>query len=70
MTRRFRLHTDNLISINRHVIGGVGNEHKAVIETSKVKGKSVHLCCSHSFLFFQVSQMNSLPVVQEKKMTA
>lgn len=52
------------------MIGGVGNEHKAVIETSKVKGKSVHLCCSHSFLFFQVSQMNSLPVVQEKKMTA
>lgn len=40
MTRRFRLHTDNLISINRHVIGGVGNEHKAVIEISKVNANA------------------------------
>ena len=43
---------------------------KALIGISKVKGKGVHLCCPHSFLFFQVSQMNSFAIVQEKKMTA
>ena len=37
MTIRFWLQTENLIPSNKHVIGGVKNDHKAVVGTSKVR---------------------------------
>ena len=47
MTIRFWLQADDFISFNKYVIGGVGNEHKAMVGIIKVKGKDIHLCCSH-----------------------
>lgn len=37
MTIRFWLKTENLISSNKHVIGGVKNDHKVVVGISKVR---------------------------------
>lgn len=49
MTIRFWLQTDDFISFNIYVTGGVGNEDKAMVGIIKVKGKDIHLCCSHFF---------------------
>ena len=49
MTIRFWLQADDFISFNKYVIGGVGNEHKAMVGIIKVSSKDIHLCCSHFF---------------------
>ena len=46
MAIKFQLQTENLTSINKHVIDEVRNKHKAVVRISK--RKVVHLCCSQS----------------------
>lgn len=38
---------------------GAGDEHKAVMRISKVKGKGVHLYRSYTFQLFQGTQTNS-----------
>ena len=44
-----RLQSEDSISFNKHMIGGVRNEHKLIVGISKVKNKGVHFCHSHSF---------------------
>ena len=39
------LHFDDSKSFNKHVTGGFGNKHKAIVRISKSEG--VHLCRSH-----------------------
>lgn len=65
MAIRFQLQTENLTSINKHVIDGVQNKHKAVVRISKVFiYVALSLCNS-----FKKSQRNSFLVVLEKKFT-
>ena len=50
------------------MIGGVGDEQKAVVGIPWVKGKVVYLRCSHNFSF-RIDQTDTFVVDQEKKMT-
>lgn len=69
MAIRFRLQTSDSTSFDKHVIDGVGNEHKAVVVFSKNRAKAF----IYGFLIvcnsFKLSQANSFLVAQEKKLT-
>ena len=67
MAIRFRLQTSDSTSFDKHVIDGVGNEHKAVVVFSKNRAKAF----IYGFLIacnsFKLPQANSFLVAQEKK---